>query len=157
MRHLARAVVIGLVALGAFGVSAVAQTADADAIAVRRAVEQFLDDLGNRRLEKLPALFAPKATMVVVRQRDGQWTTTHQTFDEWLAGLRAQTPGTIFKEPLTNVSVHVESGQLAHLRADFTVVVEGQVRSHGVDYFTLVKDAGAWKILNGSYTSIPGA
>jgi len=157
MRHLARAVVIALVALGASGVSAVAQTTDADATAVRRAVEQFLDDLGNRRLDKLPALFAPKATMVVVRQRDGQWTTTHQTVDEWLAGLKAQTPGTIFKEPLTNVTVHVESGQLAHLRADFTVVIEGQVRSHGVDYFTLVKDAGAWKIVNGSYTSIPGA
>ena len=157
MRHLARAVVIALVALGASGVSAAAQVADADATAVRRAVEQFLDDLGNRRLERLPALFAPKATMVVVRQRDGQWTTTHQTFDEWLAGLKAQTPGTMFKEPLTNVTVHVESGRLAHLRADFTVVIEGQVRSHGVDYFTLVKEAGAWKILNGSYTSIPGA
>jgi hypothetical protein len=95
--------------------------------------------------------------MVVVRQRDGQWTTTHQTFDEWLAGLKAQTPGTIFQEPLTNVTVHVESGHLAFLRADFTVVVEGKVRSHGVDYFTLVKDAGAWKILNGSYTSMAGS
>jgi len=157
MRQLARVIVMAVVALGASGLSAAAQPADADAAAVRRAVEQFLDDLGNRRLEKLPALFAPKATMVVVRQRDGQWTTTHQTSDEWLAGLKAQTPGTIFKEPLTNVTVHVESGHLAHLRADFTVVIEGQVRSHGVDYFTLVKDAGAWKILNGSYTSIPGA
>ena len=134
-----------------------AQPVDPDAAAVRRAVEQFLDDLGNRRLDQLPALFAPKATMVVIRQRDGQWTTTHQTFDEWLAGLKAQTPGTIFQEPLTNVTVHVESGQLAFLRADFTVVVEGKVRSHGVDYFTLVKDAGAWKILNGSYTSMAGS
>jgi hypothetical protein len=134
-----------------------AQPVDPDAAAVRRAVEQFLDDLGNRRLDRLPALFAPKATMVVVRQRDGQWTTTHQTFDEWLAGLKAQTPGTIFQEPLTNVTVHVEGGHLAFLRADFTVVVDGKVRSHGVDYFTLVKDTGAWKILNGSYTSLTGA
>ena len=133
------------------------QPVDPDASAVRRAVEQFLDDLGNRRLDKLPALFAPKATMVVVRQREGQWTTTHQTFDEWLAGLKTQTPGTTFREPLTNVTVHVESGHLAFLRADFTVVVDGKVRSHGVDYFTLVKDGGAWKILNGSYTSMAGA
>ncbi len=158
MRQLVRVVVvIALAALGASGVTAAAQPVDADAAAVRRAVEQFLDDLGNRRLDKLPALFAPKATMVVVRQRDGQWTLTHQASDEWLASLKAQTPGTMFREPLTNVTVHVESGQLAHLRADFTVVVEGQVRSHGVDYFTLVKDAGAWKIVNGSYTSIPGS
>jgi ketosteroid isomerase-like protein len=127
----------------------------ADAAAVQAAVEQFLDDLGNRRLDKLPAQFAPKATMVVVRQRDGQWTSNVQTFDEWLAGLKAQTPGTMFREPITNVSVHVESGHLAHLRADFTVEIDGKVRSHGVDYFTLVKDAGGWKIVNGSYTSIP--
>jgi len=126
-----------------------------DAAVVQAAVVQFLDDLGNRRLDQLPAHFAPKATMVVVRQRDGQWTSSVQTFDEWLAGLKAQTPGTMFREPITNVTVHVESGHLAHLRADFTVEIDGKVRSHGVDYFTLVKDAGAWKIVNGSYTSIP--
>jgi ketosteroid isomerase-like protein len=134
-----------------------AQPADSDAAAVRRAVEQFLDDLGNRRLDKLPAQFAPKATMVVVRQRDGQWTSSHQQFEEWLAGLQAQPQGTTFREPLTNVTVQVESGQLAFLRAEFTVVVDGTVRSHGVDYFTLVKDAGTWKVLNASYTSLAGA
>ena len=138
-------------------VPAAAQPVDPDATAVRRAVEQFLDDLGNRRLDNLPAQFAPKATMVVVRQRDGQWSSTHQMFDEWLAGLKSQNSGTVFREPLTNVTVHVENGQLAFLRADFTVVVDGTVRSHGVDYFTLVKDGGAWKILNGSYTSMAGA
>ena len=125
--------------------------------AVQAAVERFLDVLGKRELDALPALFAPKATMVVVRQREGQWSYTTQTFDEWLAGLKAQSHATRFREPLTNVSVHVEDGQLAFLRADFTVVIDGQVRSHGVDYFTLVKDAGAWKIVNGSYTSKTGA
>jgi len=135
---------------------AAAQTVDADQAAVRHTVERFLDDLGNRRLDNLPAMFAPRATMVVVRQRDGQWTRSHQTFDEWLAGLKGQASPTVFREPLANVTVHVESGQLAFLRADFTVMVDGQARSHGVDYFTLVKDEGTWKILNGSYTSIPG-
>jgi ketosteroid isomerase-like protein len=152
MRRLAALLVLTTIA-----VPAAAQPVDPDATAVRRAVEQFLDDLGNRRLDKLPAQFAPKATMVIVRQRDGRWSSTHQMFDEWLAGLKSQSPGTMFREPLTNVTVHVESGQLAFLRADFTVVVDGTVRSHGVDYFTLVKDDGAWKIVNASYTSAPGA
>lgn len=128
-----------------------------DQTAARAAVEQFLEVLGNRELDKLPALFAPKATMVVVRQRDGQWTHTTSTVDEFLATLKAQTTPTTFKEPLTNVSVHVEDGHLAFVRADFTVVIGGQVRSHGVDYFTLVKDGGAWKMLNASYTSKQGA
>jgi ketosteroid isomerase-like protein len=101
-------------------------------------------------------MFAPGATMVIVRQRDGQWSVSQQAFEAWLAGLKAQASGTMFEEPLTNVTVHVESGHLAFLRADFTVVVGGEVRSHGVDYFTLVKDAGTWKLVNASYTSIPG-
>jgi len=148
---------VTLLVVVATALPAAAQPVDPEATAVRRAVEQFLDDLGNRRLDRLPAQFAPKATMVVIRQRDGQWASTHQTFDEWLAGLKAQNPGTMFREPLTNITVHVESGQLAFLRADFTVVVDGAVRSHGVDYFTLVRDGGGWKILNASYTSIAGA
>jgi hypothetical protein len=125
--------------------------------AVQAAVEHFLDVVGKRELDKLPALMAPKATMAVLRQREGQWTTTIQTFDEWLAALRAQPAGQGFREPLTGVSVHVEDARLAFLRADFTVVIGGEVRAHGVDYFTLVKDGEAWKILNGSYTNHPGA
>jgi ketosteroid isomerase-like protein len=132
-----------------------AQTADEQA--VRAAAERFLSVLGARQLDALPALFAPKATMTVVRFRDGAWTATTQTTDAWLAGLRTQSGATAFSEPLTNVSVHVEDGQLAFLRADFTVVIDGQVRSHGVDYFTFVKNGGAWTIVNASYTSKPGA
>ncbi len=128
-----------------------------DATAARAAVERFLDVLGNRDLDALPPLFAPKATMAIARLRDGQWSYTTQTFEEWLAGLKAQTPGTRFREPLTNVTVHAEDGHLAFVRADFTVVIDGQVRSHGVDYFTLVKDGAAWKIVNGAYTSKMGA
>jgi len=159
MQGLTRRVVLAAVAtlvLVAAGRTAPAQPVNPDALAVRRAVEQFLDDLGHRRLDRLPAQLAPKATMVVVRQRDGRWTTSHQTFDEWLAGQNPQPATTTFEEPLSNVTVHVESGQLAFLRADFTVVVNHEVRSHGVDYFTLVKDAGAWKIANVSYTSMQG-
>ncbi len=137
-------------------VPAAARAQSDDERAVRAAVEHFLDVLGSRRLEALPGLFAPKATMVVVRQRDGQWTHTTSTVDEFLATLKAQTTPTAFREPLTGISVHVEDGHLAFLRADFTVVIDGTVRSHGVDYFTLVKDGGDWKLLNASYTSKSG-
>jgi ketosteroid isomerase-like protein len=141
-------------AVGLLAVPARAQTPDHQA--ARAAVERFLDVLGSRDLDTLPALFAPKATMVVVRLRDGQWSHTTSTVDEFLATLKAQATPTRFKEPLTNVTVHVEDGHLAFVRADFTVVIDGQVRSHGVDYFTLVKDGDAWKMLNASYTSKTG-
>lgn len=147
-----------LVALAAcLAAPAAARAQSDDERAVRAAVEHFLDVLGSRRLDELPGLFAPKATMVVVRQRDGQWTHSTSTVDEFLATLRGQATPTFFREPLTGISVHVEDGRLAFLRAGFTVVVDGTVRSHGVDYFTLVKDGAAWTLLNASYTSKQGA
>lgn len=142
-------------AVTVFPASAVAQTPDHQA--ARAAVEHFLDVLGKRQLDVLPSLLDRKATMVVVRQRDGQWSHTVSTADEFVASLKAQATPTTFTEPITNVSVHVEDGRLAFVRADFTVVIGGEVRSHGVDYFTLVKDGGAWKLVNGSYTSKMGA
>lgn len=145
-----------LVLAACLAAPATARAQSDDQRAVRAAVEHFLDVLGSRRLDELPGLFAPKATMVVVRQRDGQWAHTTSTVDEFLATLKSQATPTIFREPLTGVSVHVEDGHLAFLRADFTVVVDGTARSHGIDYFTLVKEGGAWKLLNASYTSKPG-
>ncbi|MGE0815923.1 MAG: nuclear transport factor 2 family protein [Vicinamibacterales bacterium] len=134
-----------------------ARPASGDEAAVRAAVERFLDVLGKRDLDAVERLLAPNATIAVVRLRDGAWTTSTQTAAEFLKGLRAQASPTPFREPLTGISVHVEQDQLAFLRADFTVVIDGQVRSHGVDYFTLAKTGGAWTILNVSYTSLPGA
>jgi len=142
-------------AVVAYPAAAAAQFADHQA--ARAAVEHFLDVLGRRQVDQLPALLAPKATMVVVRQRDGQWSHTISTVDEFLASLKAQATPTPFTEPLTNVTVQVEDGHLAFVRADFTIVIDGQVRSHGIDYFTLVKDGGAWKLVNLSYTSKTGA
>jgi len=155
VRH-AVAVLTAIGLASAVSVAPLRAQAAGDEADVRRAVARFLDDLGHRRIDALPSQLAPRASLAIVRQRDGAWTVTTQTADEWLAGLKAQTTATPFEEPLTNVSVHVESGQLAHVRADFTVLSGGQVRSHGVDYFTLVKDAGAWKLVHLAYTSIPG-
>ncbi len=157
MRTLAATVLAAAVLAGPSPALLAQAAPAANARAVQAAVEHFLDVLGNRDLDRVPALFAAKATMAVTRQRDGQWTTTIQSSEEWLASLRAQTTATKFREPLTNVRVDVEDDRLAFVRADFTVVIDGQVRSHGVDYFTLVKDGDAWKILNGAYTSHPGA
>lgn len=132
----------------------VAQTADERAVTA--VVERFLDVLGNRQYDALPALLAPKANMAIARLRDGAWSYTTSTADEWLASLKAQKTPMQFKEPLTNVVVHVADGHLAFVRADFTVVIDGQVRSHGIDYFTLVNDSGTWKLVQLSYTSKNG-
>ncbi len=151
----ARLVMAGLVAVASL-VPASARAQSAEQRAVQAAVEHFLVVVGNRDVAALPALLAPQATLNVARFRDGRWTHTAQTRDEWVVALRAQPSGARFREPLTDISIHVEDGQLAHLRAHFTIVIGGKIQSHGVDYFTLVNAGGGWLVANLSYTNLPG-
>jgi hypothetical protein len=93
--------------------------------------------------------------IVVARQRDGQWSNTFQTGEEWLAALRRNPNPTTFREPITNVSVTIDGDHLAYLRADFQVMRDGHAQSKGVDEFTLVREAGTWKIAVVAFTSLP--
>jgi hypothetical protein len=151
MRH-----TLTLVLTLALATPAFAQTTPPDdKAAVQSVAERFLADLGGRRLEALPTYVLPTAAIARTRLREGKWVTSMQTLEEFLAPLRAQATATTFSEPLSNVSVNVESGHLAYLRADFAVVVGGQVRSRGVDYFVMLKDGDSWKIAFIADTSAP--
>ena len=127
----------------------------ADERAVVDAVEAFLLHLGDHQVDAVEKDFAAKGLIVVTRQRDGQWTNTYQTAEEWLAGLRRHPNPTTFREPLTNVKVTIDSHQLAFVRADFQVVRDGKAVSSGVDQFTLVRERPGWKIAVVAYTSVP--
>lgn len=41
------------------------------------------------------------------------------------------------------------------IRADATIIRDGQARSRNVDYFTLVREDGVWKFLSASYVAEP--
>jgi hypothetical protein len=57
---------------------------------------------------------------------------------------------------VSEFTVHIDDGQLAFVRADARLIRDGQVRSHNIDYFTLIRDNdGTWKFVNGSYTAKP--
>ena len=122
---------------------------------VQTFVEDFLLRLGDRKLETIEADLAPKAIVVITRQRDNLWTNTYQTAEEWLAGLKRSTNTSPFREPLSNVKVTIDSGQLAYLRGDFQILRDGKVQSKGVDQFTLVRDPSGWKIAVVAFTSLP--
>ena len=126
-----------------------------DDLAVREAVERFLQHLGDGEFDKVAEDLAPKAIVVVTRERDGRWANSYQTGEEWLAALKKNTNFAKFREPITNVAVTVDSDALAYLRADFQVVRDGKALSHGVDQFTMVREDGRWKIAAVAYTSMP--
>lgn len=131
----------------------------ADPFARREAqtrVEEFLHALGRRDVAAIRGMLAPKALIAVVGQRpDGTFMNTYSTGEEFLEKFEKSAGQPPFEEPITNVRVTVDSGRLAHLRADFTIVRNGKVVSSGVDHFTLLKEPDGWKIAVVAYTSLP--
>lgn len=151
-------ILCALVLVGA--ATAGAQTADERS--VRDAVEAFLLHLGDGDFDRVAADLAPKAIVIVARERPSggagqpaQWANSYQTGEEWLAALKRNTAFARFREPLANVKVTIDSGSLAHLRADFQVVRDGKPVSHGVDQFVLTRESGVWKLAALAYTSMP--
>jgi hypothetical protein len=128
---------------------------DDTAGAIRSAVELFLLHLGDHQWDAVAADLAPKAIVIITRERAGEWSNSYQTGDEWMAALRRNPNPVTFREPLTNVTVTIDSDRLAYLRADFQVMRDGKAQSHGVDQFTLVREPGGWKLAVIAYTSLP--
>jgi imidazolonepropionase-like amidohydrolase len=129
--------------------------AGGDERAVQDAVEAFLLHLGDHEWDKVAADFAPKAIVVVTRDRNGEWVNSYQTGDEWLAALRRTANPTTFREPIANVKVTIDGAHLAYVRADFRVMRDGKAQSQGIDQFTLTRENGGWKIAVVAYTSMP--
>ena len=128
-------------------------SADSDKAAVKIAVEQFLLAIGNGDLEALPPMFTANANIGAARYRDGEWVAITYTFEEFYSMLKSRANAGKYQEPVSHFTVHVERGALAFVRADATLISNGQPRSHNIDYFTLLKDGGIWKFLNASYVS----
>jgi len=134
-------------------VGVVAQAAEEKTL--QAAVEAFLLHLGDHQLDAVANDMTPKGLVIVTRQRDGAWTNSYQTTEEWLAALKRNPSPAVFREPITNVKVTIDSDRLAHVRADFQVLRDGKPLSRGVDQFTLVREPSGWKIAVVAYTSLP--
>lgn len=124
---------------------------------VQAVVNEFIVALAERRLDELPAMFAPGANIGVFRLRDGAWTSSTKTFEEWYEPIRNAPPYEPYEEPVSDWSVRVEHGRMAFVRADAVIFANGRTRSRNIDYFTLMKLDGQWKFLSASYVATPPA
>ena len=122
--------------------------------AVRQTVEAFLRALGRLDIETVKKHLAEDANLVVVRKLEEGFKTSFHTKDDWLAHI-AKLDET-FEEALDSAEVTIDNGVLAHLRGNFRIIIDGDTVKHGVDYFTLVHEGGAWKIAAIAYTSLIG-
>ena len=129
--------------------------AASDEAEIRQLIERFLVALSERRLGEVPVMFARSANIGTSRLRDGSWAGSTTTFEQWLESIRSAPPFEPYDEPVSEWSIRVEHGRMAHVRADATIVRNGEVRSRNIDYFTLLKIDGQWKILSASYVATP--
>ena len=70
-----------------------------------------------------------------------EWVTSTLTFAEWHASLGASNPRP-YTELVSHFTMHVDNNQLAFVRADATLMRNGEARSHNIDYFSLIRHGG---------------
>ena len=127
---------------------------ESEKTAVINIVEKFLTAAGNYDLDAIPEMFSEKANIAGASLRDGEWITYTMTIQEFLERLKSRNNPTKYTEPVSKFIIHMEMGMLAFVRADAILTVNGEPKSNNFDYFTLIKEDGKWKILNGSYVSV---
>jgi ketosteroid isomerase-like protein len=127
---------------------------ESEKAAVIDLVEQFLIAIGNHDTDAIPAMFSDKANIYGASLRDGKWITKTNTIQEFLERINSYDNPTKYTEPVSDFTVHMEKGMLAFVRANAIFTINGEPRNNNLDYFTLIKEDGNWKILNGSYVSV---
>ena len=128
---------------------------EADKAAVKTLIERFLTAAGDYDLDTMPEMFTENANIGGASFRNGQWSTFTMTFSEFLETLKSIENPTGYKEPVSKFTIHIDGGMLAFVKADAVLIKNEKPISNNFDYFTLIKKDGEWKILNGSYVSIP--
>ncbi|SDS40440.1 Putative lumazine-binding [Formosa sp. Hel1_31_208] len=121
---------------------------------VKNLVEKFLTAIGKHDIETVQTMFSDKANIYGASLREGKWITNTYTIQEFLERLKSYDNPTKYTEPVSHFTVHIEMGILAFVRADAIFTINGEPRNNNLDYFTLIKEDGNWKILNASYVSV---
>ena len=70
----------------------------------------------------------------------------------WTAFAQQIMPDATFQETISDPAVEVD-GDVAMVWAPFVVRVGGKVSNCGFDHFDLVRDNGAWKVMNLTFSS----
>lgn len=124
--------------------SAQVKPATADEQAVRTVVEHYLHGLKFNDVASLKQAFWPEAKLYFVDQKTGKLgqLTQEDWYKDFAASAGKEEPGDL---RITALEV---TGDIASVK-----VVEEYPRSRYVDYLSLVRFDGAWRIVNKVYTS----
>lgn len=72
--------------------------------------------------------------------------------ESWTQFAARLNPGAGFRETITDPAIEID-GDVAMVWAPFVVRVDGKVGNCGFDHFDLVRQNGAWKVMNLTFSS----
>jgi hypothetical protein len=123
---------------------------DAEAAAVLAPINAMFAGLTARDGAAILAQVRPEGgATVAIEQVDGARHIRRLSWDEFTAGLK---PGPEkMEERLTMPAIEVD-GDIAMVWSPYLFLIDGKVEHCGVDHFDLVREKGAWKVLNVTWT-----
>lgn len=128
---------------------------DTDELAIKKVVEDFVTAAGDYNFDAMKSVFADNANIAGASFKDGSWHNYTMTLEEFINVLKKEKTPKKYTEPISKYTIHISEGQLAFVLADASILINGTPSRTNYYYFTLIKLDGDWKIINGSYVSIP--
>lgn len=118
--------------------------------AVMAPVQRVLDAIPTRNKEQVMGQLLPGGSATVAVERpDGTRTLRRMTWEEWGASMK---PGPErFAETQGRPAIEVD-GDMAMVWAPYRFTVDGKLSHCGYNHFSLVRDAGRWKIASLAWT-----
>jgi ketosteroid isomerase-like protein len=83
------------------------------------------------------------------KRGDGASNLRQQSWTQFAGRIK---PDSAFQERIADPTIEID-GDIAMLWAPFVVRVGGKVSNCGVDHFDLVRENGAWKVMNLTFSS----
>ena len=85
----------------------------------------------------------------VGKRPDGSNGARQRSFAEYASGLKR---GSGFVERISRPMIKIDA-VIAVVWAPFTIVADGKIKSCGFDHFDMVRDMGAWKVANLTFST----
>jgi hypothetical protein len=133
--------------------AAAAAQPDPREAAVTATVQRFFDAMAKEDRATIAEVVLPGTLFTAVRvTADAPPVTRRLSVEDFAKNLR---PG--LNERMWSPRVSLRGDALATVSAPYEFQLDGKTTHCGIDVFTLVKDAGAWKIASLAWTQEPAA
>jgi hypothetical protein len=119
--------------------------------AVMAPINAMFAGLEARDGGKILAQTRPEGGATVVSEKpDGTRSVRHLSWNDFAGGIK---PGPEhYRETLTDTAVEID-GDIAMVWSPYVFTIDEKPHHCGVDHFDLVRENGAWKILNVTWSS----